>query len=209
MKNWVRGNIDREAGNFGDNLAHGGLLTLLVYGVSIADSDPVMAAASVAYWGVFYGIFAPYLIRRVAIRQPAGDTWRAAAYIAYGAAPFALFIPFWSELTAWPTSLFAYPLVVAWSVTAMVLAVLNRPEPAPSRRRATFLGLAGAIYAVAAGPIFLGFWAGFLSGHWTPPDDETVLALLPMLLGAPIAAGAAYLAIELLGRASEMSRTLD
>jgi hypothetical protein len=209
MKNRVEGNIDRAANRFGDNLVYAGLFTVLFYGVGVADGDAAMAAGAIGFWSAFYALYAPFLIRYVAIREPPGDTWRAAAYIGYGAAPLGLFIPLWSELTAWPTVLVSYPLVVAWCVTAMVLAVLRRTPPAASRGRAVFLGGAGVIYAVAAGPVFVGFWIGLLTGRWTPPGEAYAAALAPLIIGIPFAAGAAYVAIELLGRASEIDRTVS
>ena len=139
---------------------------------------------------------------RVHIRQPEGDTWRAAAFVAYGALPFGLFIPFWSELTAWPASIAAYPLVAIWSSTGLLLAVIEWPRLRSPRLRRSFLALAGVICAVAAGPMYLGFLFGFFTGRWTAPDDEFVIAGLALLGGLPWAGATAYAAVELLGRAN-------
>lgn len=181
-----------------------GAISLAVFVFGLVDGSPELTADAVTTWGVFYPLYGAYLVRSVRLRDPPDDPWRTAAWVAYGALPFGLYIPFWTSLTAWPLSIAAYPAVVAWSSACLVMGGLSRPMRGSPRRRAAFLGVAGAICAVAAGPVYLGFGVAFVTGSWSPPDGAVAPMLLALVLGAPVAGLSAYAAIELLGRANRI-----
>lgn len=202
MRNWIQKNLDWEARHLADNWIYGGGMATAMYVIGILDRDATGVTHAVGFLGLVYVLYSPYLVRRVAVRAPPGDMWRAAAFVAYGALPFGLFIPFWSVLTAWPVSLAVFPLLAVWAGGALTLAASKRPEMTSPPRRSAFLAVAGAIFAVAAGPIYLGFAIAFVVRAWVPPDDSTILTLVAFVIGLPFACLATYAAIELLGRAN-------
>lgn len=208
MANFVRKNLDFQASFIGGDIAYGGLIGVVAYGYGLIDGDAGAVASAVGFWAAVYALYAPFFVRSIVIREPPEDPWRAAAFVGWGALPFFPFIPFWSELTAWPVSIAAFPAVVLWSCAALFLAGLGR-WPQGGRARRILLASGGAILGVAAGPVYLGFVYAAFTGQWTPPDGEVVVATLAMLGGLPMAGLAAYAAVELLGRANRADEPSD
>lgn len=207
MKNFFRKNIDREARTSGDEVLSGGLVSIMLYAYGLIDADPGMIAGATGFLAIYYAAFSPWLVRRVKIRNPPGDTWGAAAIVAIGAAPFGLFLPFWSGLTTGLAAIIAFPLVVAWSGTAGFLALRRHAPPAPSRQRVSLLAIGAVLYAVVA-LTFATLCAGMLTGFWIPPDDEYGWAAIGLVVGLPWALMAGYAALELLGQANGADQSM-
>ena len=203
MPNYFQRNLDSDANHIGDQLGHGGLFAVGWYAFGLIEGNAGDLVSAMGLWAVTYGVYAPYLVRRVRIRTPSGDTWLAAAFVLYGAAPAVLYLPFWTMLTAPTGAMIAFPLAAIWSTTALILAVWDRAAPQQTAARGRFLLVAGLLGAVAM-LIYAGLWIGLFTGVWTPPGAYVLRTVIGLILAAPFAWLSAYFAIELIGQANQI-----
>jgi hypothetical protein len=180
----------------------GAALTLVIYLAGLIDRDGRLITLAAMLWMGAYAMVAPFIVRLVAGRTPPGDHWRAAAVLTYGAFPFSVLIPWWTELTAWPGAIPVYPILFVWSLAAQVVALREKGPVRPPRVRALMLAGAGAICGAIALPLFGGAGIGLLMGVWEPPPGAALISPLIILLCLPLALATGYASLKLFGAAA-------
>jgi len=121
----------------------------VVYVFGLFQPDRLVGLA-VALWAGVYFLAIPFVPRRVALRSPPGDPLRAAAVLAAGAFPLALYIPLWRELTTRNALVVAFPILVVWCGAAYYMALRETPPVLTPARRAFVLGGGALIYGAIA-----------------------------------------------------------
>ncbi|WP_133255030.1 hypothetical protein [Phenylobacterium hankyongense] len=151
------------------------------------------------------------MVRRVAVRSPPGDTWRAAATLAYGALPFALYVPLWRELTTRTALLIAFPVLYVWGAVAIWMALRDTPPPQTPRMRSVMLAGASLIYAAVSLTLLGAAGFAILMRLWSPIEGTMVVSLLLVVPGLPLGALAGWASLNLFmaARVAQSSRDAD
>lgn len=169
-----------------DNRLDGALaLPWLAYLGGLFDRDPGLIGMGLGFWGLAVAIWTPWIVLRVRMSRPTGDTARAAAVLGVGLLPwpFAIFAVAWLE--TWAGALAGFPLIYLWGAGAMAMAAFQWPR-VTAAQRAGLLVAGGLSYGVVAAGFFV-FLAADLAG------GGSLLSAIALLLGG--GAGVAALAV--------------
>jgi hypothetical protein len=170
------------------------------------DHDEGLATWSGYLYLGAYVVLTPLALRRVATRSPRGDTWRAAAVLAYGVLPGLLLIPPHTIFSDWPGNLVVAPLAIITGAVAQIIAMREKPPLRTPAFRARMLAGGAVIYALAAAPLLGGAALGVMMGVWDPPAGAAVLSPLLMFVCLPLAIASGYVSLKLVREARAARR---
>jgi hypothetical protein len=121
-------------------------LPLLAVGVAIIRLDPGLYGLAYIALALAIVVWFPWILWRLANRNPVGDIWRGAAILAHTLVPWALFL-----LPSPIAIVFGFPIIYVWAGSAMLLARRRKPPPQTRRERTFGMAFGAIAYAIAAG----------------------------------------------------------
>lgn len=154
-------------------------LPFAIYGMAFLK---IGVAPALAVWSWLFGLcFAGGIqIWRAAAVPDFGDPRRAAAAVAYGALPYALYIPYWDRLNTSQAYFIAFPPLAIWGLIALLIAIREKPLPQPPIIRAVSFAGAGLLYAILS----LGALGGGAFLFYCIPGAVPALRFAFMILAA-------------------------
>ncbi|WP_430425582.1 hypothetical protein [Phenylobacterium sp.] len=144
----------------------------------VLDSDPGTIGFGLMVWLLAVVIWTPWIVLRVRMSRPTGDTARAAAVLGLGLLPWVVAVPLTSAPITLAGALIGFPLMYLWGAGAMAAAALQWPARLPPRRRTAILVAGGLSYAVVAAGLLLFLLADIRIGA------RIVTPILVLLSGA-------------------------
>lgn len=165
---------------------------LLVFSVGLFGRETSTIQMALGAWVLAAVIWTPWIIIRVRMGRPTGDTARAAGVLGIGLLPLAP-LPFCLELlSTFAGAAVAFAIVFLWGAGAMLMAGLQWPRPKPGRGRTATLVLGGLSYGLVAALFFL--FVGLTSSEPDSPGGGFVLMVAVLLGGLSAVAGLSVLA---------------
>lgn len=119
------------------------------------DGDPGMIGFALMLWLLAVVIWTPWIVLRVRVSRPTGDTTRAAAVLGVGLLPWLVAVPLVSAPITLAGALIGFPLMYLWGAGAMAAAALQWPARLSPRRRTATLVVGGLSYAGVATGLLL------------------------------------------------------
>jgi hypothetical protein len=123
----------------------------VAYAIALWQGDRGLLATLLAVWAGFAVlVWGPYAIFRVSQRRM-GQGPRAAAILAFGLLPWALFLsPARAWLSTWTGLAIAFPVFYAWGVAVLFIAMRDQPLSRSPAFRAALLAGGALIYGAIA-----------------------------------------------------------
>lgn len=154
------------------------LLPWFGYFGGVLDGDPGTIGFGLMVWLLAIVIWTPWIVLRVRMSRPTGDTARAAAVLGLGLLPWVVAVPLVSAPITLVGALIGFPLMYLWGAGAMAAAALQWPARLSPRRRTAILVAGGLSYAVVAAGLLLFLLADIRIGA------SIVTPILVLLSGA-------------------------